>query len=106
MCDLADYAEMVKKAQLGDRDSLNHLAEAARVRLHEYVFRLTLNEDLTGDIVQETILEMLRIFGKLRRTEKFWPWLYGIAFNKVRNHYGKRWRRKTRAFSETDYEPT
>ncbi len=106
MCDLTDYAELVKRAQLGDRDSLNHLAEAARVRLHEYVFRLTLNEDLTGDIVQETILEMLRIFARLRRTEKFWPWLYGIAFNKVRNHYGKNWRRKTHAFSETGYEPT
>ncbi len=106
MCDRTDTAEWVKRAQLGDRDSLNRLAEAARVRLHEYVFRLTLNEDLTGDLVQETILEMLRIFGKLRRAEKFWPWLYGIAFNKVRNHYGKSWRRKTRAFTETGYEPT
>ncbi|MBN1361466.1 MAG: RNA polymerase sigma factor [Sedimentisphaerales bacterium] len=105
MCDLTDYAELVKKAQLGDRGSLDRLAEAARVRLHEYVFRLTLDEDLTGDILQESILEMLRIFGKLRRAEKFWPWLCGIAFNKVRNHYGKSWRRKTRAFSETGYEP-
>lgn len=106
MCDLNDYAELVKKAQLGDRGSLTHLAEAARIRLHEYVFRLTLNEDLTGDIVQETILEMLKIFGKLRRAEKFWPWLYGIAFNKTRNYYGKRWRQRTHAFSETGYEPT
>jgi len=97
--------ELARKAQLGDRESLNRLAEAARVRLHEYVFRLTLQEDLTQDIVQETILEMLRIFEKLRRRERFWPWLYGIAFNKVRNHYGKRWRQKTRSFSETGYEP-
>lgn len=106
MCDSTDYAELVKKAQLGDRLCLDHLAEAARVRLHEYVFRLTLNDDLTGDIVQETILEMLTIFARLRRTERFWPWLYGIAFNKVRNHYGKRWRRRTHVFSETGYEPT
>lgn len=100
-----DYVELARKAQLGDTESLNRLAEAARVRLHEYVFRLTLQEDLTQDIVQETILEMLRIFERLRRRERFWPWLYGIAFNKVRNHYGKRWRQRTRSFSEVGYEP-
>ncbi|HQG49592.1 MAG TPA: sigma factor, partial [Sedimentisphaerales bacterium] len=88
-----DTLELVRKAQLGDRDSLTRLAEAARVRLHEYVFRLTLQEDLTQDIVQETILEMLRLFGKLRQSDRFWGWLHGIAFNKVRNHFGKQWRR-------------
>ncbi|UCD49532.1 MAG: sigma-70 family RNA polymerase sigma factor [Phycisphaerales bacterium] len=96
---------LVKKAQLGDKDSLSDLAKTARVRLHEYVLRLTLNEDLTQDIVQETMLEMLRILRKLRKAETFWPWLYGIATNKTRNHYGKLWRRQTRNFSETGYEP-
>jgi RNA polymerase sigma factor (sigma-70 family) len=97
-----DTLELVRKAQLGDRDSLNRLAEAVRVRLHEYVYRLTLQEDLTQDIVQETILEMLRLFGKLRQTDRFWAWLQGIAFNKVRNHFGKQWRHKTRSLSEFD----
>jgi len=100
-----DDIALVKKARLGDRDSLNHLAETARVRLHEYVLRLTLDEDLTQDLVQETMLEMLRILDKLRKAEMFWPWLYGIAINKTRNHYGKLWRRRTRNFSETGYEP-
>jgi len=100
-----EYVELARKAQLGDNESLNRLAEAAGVHLHEYVFRLTLQEDLTQDIVQETILEMLRIFERLRRCERFWPWLYGIAFNKVRNHYGKRWRQRTRSFSEVGCEP-
>ena len=97
-----DTLELVRKAQLGDRDSLTRLAEAARVRLHEYVFRLTLQEDLTQDIVQETILEMLRLFGKLRQTDRFWGWLHGIAFNKVRNHFGKQWRHKTRSLSQIE----
>ena len=96
---------LVRKAQLGDKESLNRLAETARVRLHQYVLRLTLSEDLAQDIVQETILEMLRIFHKLRQAEMFWSWLHGIAFNKVRHHYGKRWRRKTRTFSEAGDPP-
>lgn len=100
-----DVMELVRRAQLGDRESLNRLAETARVRLHEYVFRLTLIEDVTQDIVQETILEMLRLFGKLRKADRFWAWLYGIAFNKVRNHFSKQWRHRTRSLSENEYEP-
>ena len=100
-----DYVELAQRAQRGDRESLRLLAEAVRPDLHEYVFRLTLREDLTQDIVQETILEMLQIFQKLRRSEKFRSWLHGIAFNKVRNHYGKRWRQRTRSFTEVGYEP-
>jgi RNA polymerase sigma factor (sigma-70 family) len=100
-----DYLELVRKAQLGDRDSLDHLAGTARVRLYEYVYRLTLTEDLAQDIVQETILEMLRLLGKLRKADRFWAWLYGIAFNKVRGHYGKQWRHKTRPLPENGLEP-
>ena len=44
MDDPADYIELVRKAQLGDKESLDRLAEAARVRLAEYVHRLTLEE--------------------------------------------------------------
>ena len=81
--------ELVRKAQLGDKECLNRLAEAARVHLREYVLRLTLREDLTQDIVQESILEMFKVFDKLKSAERFWSWLDGIAFNKVRSHYGR-----------------
>ena len=52
MNDNIDYIELVEKAQLGDKESLNRLAEAARLRLRQYVQRLTLDQDLTEDIVQ------------------------------------------------------
>jgi len=96
--------ELVKKAQLGDKECLNRLAEAARVRLREYVQRLTLQEDLTEDIVQESILEMFKVFDKLKKTDRFWSWLDGIAFNKVRSYYGNRWRHKTVSLSDVGCE--
>ena len=99
-----DDIELVKKAQLGDKECMNHLAEAARVRLREYVQQLTLHEDLTEDIVQESILEMFKVFNKLKKTDSFWSWLDGIAFNKVRSHYGKRWRHKTVSLSDSGCE--
>ena len=99
-----EHAELVRKAQLGDKECQNRLAEAARVHLREYVLRLTLQEDLTQDIVQESILEMFRVFNKLERADRFWSWLHGIAFNKIRGHYGRQWRHKTTSLSDVDWE--
>lgn len=82
-----DEIELVRKAQLGDRQSLDRLAELAKVRLRVYVWRLTLQDDVTQDIVQETLLEMVRILGKLKSADRFWPWLYGIAINKLHRHH-------------------
>ncbi len=100
MDDNTDYIELVKKAQLGDKESLNRLAGVAKVRLSEYVQRLTLQDDLTQDIVQESILEMFKVFNKLKKADRFWSWLYGIAFNKIRSHYGRQWRHKTVSLSD------
>ncbi len=102
MTNYKEHGELVRKAQLGDKECLNRLAEAARVHLREYVFRLTLKEDLTQDIVQESILEMFKVFDKLKRADRFWAWLDGIAFNKVRSHYGRQWRHKTISLSDID----
>ncbi|MBN2315091.1 MAG: RNA polymerase sigma factor [Sedimentisphaerales bacterium] len=96
--------EWVRKAQLGDKDCLNRLAEIAKVHLYEYVFRLTLEEDLTQDIVQECILEMFKVFHKLRKADRFLAWLEGIAFNKIRSHYGRKWRHKTVSLSKTGFD--
>ena len=95
---------MIRKAQLGDRECLSRLAEVARVYLREYVLRLTLQEDLTEDIVQESILEMFKVFDKLKKADRFWAWLHGIAFNKIRSHYGRQWRHKTISLSEVACE--
>lgn len=82
-----DYIKLVQQSQLGDKDCLNRLAEAVRERLYSYVYRHTLADDLTHDIVQESILKMLESLGKLRESEQFWPWLYKIALNKIRLHH-------------------
>jgi len=89
---LADWqaraqVELVERARQGDKPSLEKLAAMARERLRVYVFRLTQKDDLTQEIVQESLLEMCKILGKLQKTDRFWPWLYGIATNKLHRHY-------------------
>jgi len=90
-----DYVGLVQQAQLGDKECLNRLAEAVRERLYAYVYRYTLADDLTHDIVQESILKMLEALGELREANQFWPWLYKIALNKIRLHHRKEQRNRT-----------
>jgi RNA polymerase sigma-70 factor (ECF subfamily) len=86
MDEQSKHVEIVEKAQRGDEKCMDRLAELARERLRVYVYRLTLEEDLTQEIVQESMLEMCKVLGKLKRADRFWPWLYGIAVNKIHRH--------------------
>jgi RNA polymerase sigma-70 factor (ECF subfamily) len=79
--------ELIRRAQNGDRQCLEQLAGQVRERLRTYVYRLTQKDDLAQEIVQETLLEMCKVLGKLKNNDRFWPWLYGIAVNKLRRHY-------------------
>jgi RNA polymerase sigma-70 factor (ECF subfamily) len=90
-----DYVGLVHQAQLGDKECLNRLAEVVRERLYAYVYRYTLADDLTHDIVQESILRMLEALSELREADQFWPWLYKIALNKIRHHHRKEQQHKT-----------
>ena len=94
-----DYVKLVTQAQLGDKECLNRLAEAARVRLYPYVFRYTLSDELTEDIVQETILKMLEVLNELKEADRFWPWLFKIALNKILIH--RRAEQKRRNFPKS-----
>jgi RNA polymerase sigma-70 factor, ECF subfamily len=80
------WLEWVEQARRGDPDSRSRLAEFAADRLRNHLYRMTLRHDVTEDLVQETVLEMMKILGKLKNTERFLPWLYGVALNKFRSY--------------------
>ena len=87
MGDEREYIELVRRGQHGDQEALNLLAGMVRERLCQHVYRITLRDDLTQDIVQESLLEMSKILGKLQKADRFWPWLCGIASKKLQRHY-------------------
>lgn len=80
------YLRLVEQAMSGQSAALNQLAEAIRDPLRSYVLRVIFKTDITEDIVQETLLEMFKIFKQLKQADHFWPWLCKIALNKIRNH--------------------
>jgi len=95
-----EYIELVRRAQLGNEASRNRLAEITRGRLRMYVYRLTLDNDWTEDILQESMLEMFKFLDKLQSPERLWGWLLRIASNNVKDDYNRRRRR-----SLADVEP-
>jgi len=92
-----DYIELVRQAQLGSKESLDALAERFRGRLYAYVYRIVVDKDFAQDIVQESMLQMLTVIGKLERADRFWPWLRAIAFNRIRRAYNEGKNRRKRA---------
>jgi RNA polymerase sigma-70 factor (ECF subfamily) len=88
--------ELISQAQLGNKDSLDRLVGIVWTPLKSYIYRRTLDDNLTEDIVQESILELIKMIGRLQRKDRFWPWLCKIALNKIRI-YNRSERRKKAA---------
>ena len=82
-----DVVGLVQRAQLGDEQSMDCLAEEARRRLWGYIYRLTLNHDLAQDLLQETLLKMIERIKEVEHPDRFWPWLFRTALGQVQHHY-------------------
>jgi len=74
---------VIRQAQQGNQKSVSQLTVHARDKVLLYIYRLTLNHDLTEDLTQETMLQLL---GALKRLDlpnrqSFWAWLYRTALS-------------------------
>jgi RNA polymerase sigma-70 factor (ECF subfamily) len=81
------WTRLVKLAQQGRKESVDLLAQKAQGRLRAYVFRVTLDYELTEDLSQEALLQMVKSLDGLNKAESFWPWMYRIAQSKIQQHY-------------------
>lgn len=91
--------ELVKSTQQGDKGCANELTRKVKGRLYAYLYRATLDHDLSQDLSQEVLLAMVKSGDRLNNVERFWPWLYRIAQNKIRDHYRDKQRRAKLAAS-------
>ncbi|MBN2316483.1 MAG: RNA polymerase sigma factor [Sedimentisphaerales bacterium] len=77
---------ILNQARSGSRTGMERLASMTWKRLYPFVFHLTWNHDLTEDILQETLLAVVREVNALRDTGRFWPWVHRIARNKIQDN--------------------
>jgi RNA polymerase sigma-70 factor (ECF subfamily) len=80
---------LVKQAQCGDGDSeaMSQLSQQVAERVLPYIQGLTLNYDLAQDILQETLLELVKSLDRVKSPESFWCWIYRQALGKVQHHF-------------------
>lgn len=95
-------AGLVNQAKRGNEKSLEELSQLATGRLRTYLLRVTLDSELTNEIVQESMLEMVKFLNNLNDSNKFWGWLRKIANNKLHQHNATAKKRKTTALNEGD----
>ncbi|MBN1510295.1 MAG: sigma-70 family RNA polymerase sigma factor [Sedimentisphaerales bacterium] len=80
---------------------MNTLARRVEGRVCAYIYRVTLDSDLTQDISQEVLLTMVRSLSRLNDPDRFWPWLYRIAQSKIQQHFRTKQRKSVRPDDET-----
>jgi RNA polymerase sigma-70 factor (ECF subfamily) len=75
--------ELVIAAQNGDRCALGELLGRHLNMLHCFARRYTANADDAHDLVQETMLRVIRNIGSFRGESRFVTWLCSIVVNKA-----------------------
>jgi RNA polymerase sigma-70 factor, ECF subfamily len=80
----------VTQARVGETAAWDALFRRYQLPLYVYVFELAHDEQASLDIVQETFIAAVRHIGGLRDDNKFGSWLFGIAHQKVVQHWRKR----------------
>ena len=55
-------------------------------RIYAYAVKRSFNEDEAADLSQEILLTVLRELSKLRQTDRFEPWLWGVAENVTKSY--------------------
>ena len=88
--DNENIQDLLSEARSGSSRSMGLLADIVRERLYSFVFRTTLDHDMTEDVLQETLLTMVRQIDRLREERKFWPWVFRIAYNKLQDNIRSR----------------
>jgi len=93
-----ELPELIDKAVV-DSGFMDQLVHQVQPRLRAYILRCTLNPDLADDILQETMLQMVKSLKSLQDRTHFWPWLYRVASNKIAAHFRREGRRSMVRFS-------
>jgi len=96
----SDHLKLVGQARAGNAEALAALAEQVRERVYAYIHRVTLRAAIAADLTQDTLVSVLESLGALKQTERFWPWVFRIATNKIHQHYRDEARRRTVPMTE------
>ncbi|MEU8433884.1 sigma-70 family RNA polymerase sigma factor [Streptomyces sp. NPDC029216] len=83
----ADHAELVVAAQAGDGRAREELIAAYLPLIYNIVRRAVSGHDDVDDVVQETLLRVVRDLPALRAPDSFRSWLVSITLRQIQTHW-------------------
>lgn len=79
-------ALLVVRCQLGEREAFRELVRLWHAPVWRYVRGMVGSPDLADDLAQEVWVAVVRGLPRLRRPERFAPWLFTIARRTITDH--------------------
>lgn len=80
----------VAAARDGRPEAWEALFQRFGLPLYAYIYRCILDEQASLDIVQETLINAVKHLRQLKDDQKFGSWLFGIAHQRIIQHWRKR----------------
>lgn len=87
MCSDSTFLRILEAAKSGDSACKEELIGHITPRIRAYIFRSTLDQHTTDDLLQEVFCKMLESLDSLRDVNAFWGWIYRITSNCINSHY-------------------
>ncbi|MBF0117889.1 MAG: RNA polymerase sigma factor [Desulfobacterales bacterium] len=84
-----DDNEIIKKILNGDKDAYVVIVEKYKTPIFNLAFRMTGKYEDASDLSQEAFIKAYKSILSYDLTKKFFPWLYTIAINLIKNHLKK-----------------
>lgn len=102
---LSDH-ELLNTYLSGNESSITVLVDRHRKRIFDYIYMMVKNRDVADDIVQETLIKVVRFLNEGRYTEsgKFLSWVLRIAHNQVIDHFRQKKQQNNVSESEAGYD--
>ncbi len=82
--------QLMEQVREGKVEKLAVLFERYHVKLYNFLLRLTGNQSISEDLLQEAFFRILKYRGTFRETSRFSIWMYQIARNAHIDHLRKR----------------
>src|SRR5262249_6668199 len=100
----SDDAELVRRAQAGERAAFDRLVERHAPRVWKVVWRIVRNRDDADDVAQEGFLTAFRTLSSFRGESRLTTWLHRIAVTRALNHQSRASERMRRASDSLESE--
>jgi RNA polymerase sigma-70 factor (ECF subfamily) len=101
---LADIAGVIRKVQAGDREALDELTRVIRPQVERQLARYPVSDEDRLDLVQSTLLQVVRTIASFRGDSSFSTWLFRVTANEALMLMRSQRRQRARVVEGLDFE--